>query len=78
MVSANSGPRPEGTYDPGPVRFSASLMLSQVQRDWIGTEVVFYSLEVLRLHGVSPRDLGGCLPTPCPGDPVLVLTGRDL
>ena len=42
--------RPEGTCDPGQARFSASLMLSQVPCDWIETEVVFHSPEVLRSH----------------------------
>ena len=57
-VSANSTPkvtqcwRPlEGTCDPGQARFSAFLMLSQVPHDWIGTEVVFHSPEVLRSCG---------------------------
>jgi hypothetical protein len=50
--------RPEGTCDPGQVGFSASLMLSQVQREWNGTEVVFHSPEVLRLHGESSKYLG--------------------
>jgi hypothetical protein len=34
----------KGTFDPGQARFSASLMLSQVPRDWNGTEVVFHSI----------------------------------
>ena len=50
-------------------RFSASLMLSQVPCDWIGTEVVFHSPEVLRSGGESSRDLGGvCRLCPGPGD----------
>ena len=49
----------EGTCDPGQAGFSASLMLSQVLHDWIETEVVFHSPEVLRLCGESSRDLGG-------------------
>jgi hypothetical protein len=49
----------EGTCDPGQAGFSASLMLSQVPHDWIGTEVVFHSPVVLRTRGVSSRDLGG-------------------
>ena len=40
--------RPEGTYDPGQAGFPASLMLSQVPRDCIGTEVVLHSQVVLR------------------------------
>jgi hypothetical protein len=52
--------------DPGLAGFSASLMLSQVQHNWIGTEVVFHSLVVQRSHGESSRDLGECPPTPCP------------
>ena len=50
---------PEGTWDPGQAGFSASLMLSQVPRDWIGTEVVLHSPGVLRSSGESSRDLGG-------------------
>ena len=58
--------------------FSASLMLSQVLRDWIGTEVVFYSPVVLRSHGESSRDRGGVCRL-CPqGDLVLVPTGRHI
>ena len=53
--------RPEGICDPGQAGFSASLLLSQVPRDWIGTEVVFHSPEVLRLSGEPSRDLGGVL-----------------
>jgi hypothetical protein len=34
---------------PWSVRFSAPLMLSQVLRDWIGAEVVFHSLVVLKI-----------------------------
>jgi hypothetical protein len=47
----------EGTCDPGQAGFSASLMLSQVPRDWNGTEVVFHSPVVLRFRGESSRDL---------------------
>ena len=47
-------------------RFSASLMLSQVPPDWIGTEVVFHSPVVLRSRRDSSRGPRGCLPTPCP------------
>ena len=79
-VSADSVPkmprcwcRLEGTCDPGQAGFSASLMLSQVPHDWIGAEVVFHSLVVLRTSGESSRgNLGVSL------DSVLVLTGRDL
>ena len=67
-VSSNSAPKVtwcwcqlEGTCDPDQAGFSASLMLSQVPRDWNGTEVVFHSLVVLRLHGESSRDLEGVL-----------------
>jgi hypothetical protein len=49
----------EATWVPGQAGFSASLMLSQVLLDWNGTEVVFYSLVVLRSHGESSRDLRG-------------------
>ena len=45
--------RLEGACDPGQAGFSASLMLSQVPHDWVGTEVV-----VLRSSGESSRDLG--------------------
>lgn len=45
--------------EPGQARLPASLMLSQVLRNWIGTEAVFHSPEVLRSHGESFRDLGG-------------------
>jgi hypothetical protein len=48
--------QPEWTCDPGQAVFSSSLML--VPRDWNGTEVVFYSLVVLRSYGESSRDLG--------------------
>jgi hypothetical protein len=65
-VSSDSEPKvtrcwcgPEGTCDPGQAGFSASLMLSQVPSNWNGTEVVFYSLVVLRSSGKSSRDLGG-------------------
>ena len=52
-----------GTCDPGQARFSDSLMLSQVLRDCIGTEVVFHSLVVLRSCGESSRGPWGCLST---------------
>jgi hypothetical protein len=45
-------------------------MLSQVPHDWIGTEVVFHSLVVLRSRGKSSRGPWWCPPTPhprCPG-----------
>ena len=58
--------------------FSASLMLSQVPRDWIGTEVVFHSPEVLSSHGESSGDLGGVCRLQDQGDLVLVPTRRDL
>jgi hypothetical protein len=45
----------EGTCYPGQARFPASLTLSQVPCDWIGTEVVFCSWVVLRSHGESSR-----------------------
>jgi hypothetical protein len=84
-VSANSVPqvtrcwcRMEGTCDSGQVRFSASLMLSQVPRDWNGTEVVLHSLVVLRSHRESCRDLEGVCQLCAQGDPVLVPAGRDL
>jgi hypothetical protein len=46
--------------DPGQAGFSASLVLSQVLRDWIGTEVVFHSPVVLRSSRESSRGPGGC------------------
>ena len=39
--------------------FSASLLLSQVPCNWIGTNVVFRSPVILRLCGESSRDCGG-------------------
>jgi hypothetical protein len=68
--------QPEGTCDPGQAGLPASLMLSQVPRGWIGTEIVFHSPVVLRSCGESSRGPWGCPPTPCPGDPVLAPTGR--
>jgi hypothetical protein len=61
--------RLEGTCDPGQSGFPASLMLSQVLCDWIGTEVVFHSTVVLRWCGESSRGPWGCPPTPCPRCP---------
>jgi hypothetical protein len=58
--------RLEGTCDPGQAKFPVFLMLSQVQCDWIGTEVVLHSLVVLRSPGESSRGPWGYLPTPCP------------
>jgi hypothetical protein len=52
--------RLEGTYDRGQARFPASLTLSQVLRDWVGTEVVFHSPVVLRSRGESSRGPWGC------------------
>ena len=40
-------------------QFSASLLLSQVPCDWIGTDVVFHSSLILRSHGESSGDSGG-------------------
>jgi hypothetical protein len=68
--------RQEGTCDPGQARFSASLMLSQALRYWIGTEVVFHSPGVLRLSGYSSRDLGGVCWLWAQVDPVVAQTGR--
>ena len=51
--------RLEGICYPGQAGFSSSLMLSQFLLDWIGTEVVLHSPEVLRSSGESSRDLGG-------------------
>ena len=47
-------------------RFSASLLLSQVPQDCIGTHAVFHSPEILRLCGKSSGDCWGCLPILCP------------
>ena len=66
------------TCDPGQARLPASLMLSQVPSDWIGTEAVFHSPEVLGSHGESSRDLGVVCRLRAQGDQVLALTGRDL
>ena len=44
--------------------------------DWIGTDVVFHSPVILRLHGESSRDLGGVHRLLALGDWVLVPTGR--
>ena len=60
----------------GQAGFPAFLMLSQVPRNWIGTEVVFHSPVVLRSRGVSCRDCGGVCQLSAQGDPVLVTTGR--
>ena len=49
--------------DPGQAGFSAYLVLSQVLRDWIGTEVVFHSSVVQRSRGKSSRGAWGCLLT---------------
>jgi hypothetical protein len=59
----------EGTCDPGQSGIPASLLLSQVMHNWIGTEVVFHSWVVLRSHGVSSRGTWGCLMTPRPRCP---------
>jgi hypothetical protein len=58
--------RPEGICDHGQTGFSASLMLSQVQSDWIGTEVVFHSQVVQRSCGETSRKRWGCPPTLSP------------
>jgi hypothetical protein len=55
----------EGTCDPGQAGFPAFLTLSQVPRNWIGTEIVFHSPVVLRSHGESSRGPWGCPPTLC-------------
>jgi hypothetical protein len=57
---------PEGTSDPGQDGFPASVMQSQVLSNWIGREVVFHSLVVLRSHEESSRGPWGCLLTLCP------------
>ena len=66
-----------GTCDPGQAGFSASLMLSQVPRDWIETEVVFHSPEVLRSCGESSSDLGDVCQLCAHGDTVLTPTRRS-
>ena len=53
----------EGTCDPGQAGFPAFLMLFQVPCNWIGREVVFHSLVVLRSSGESSSGPWGCLPT---------------
>jgi hypothetical protein len=59
VVSMDSAPKPT-TRDlcPWSGRFSASLMLSQDLRDWIGTDV-FSSPVILRSRGESSREHGG-------------------
>jgi hypothetical protein len=59
-------------------RFSASLLLSQVPHDWIGTHVVFHSPVMLRSRGESSRECGGVCLFSALGDPVLALIGREL
>lgn len=49
---------PDRTCDPVQGGFSASLMLSQVPSNCNGTEVMFHSLDVLRSHQESSKDLG--------------------
>ena len=70
--------QPEGICDPGQARFSASLMLSQVPRDWIGTEVMFHSPVVLRLCGESSRGPWGCPQTPCQNAKKLAIINVNL
>jgi hypothetical protein len=55
-----------GDLDPGQAGSSASLVLPQVPNDWIGTEVVFHSLVVLRSCGESSMGPWGCPPAPRP------------
>jgi hypothetical protein len=60
-------------------RALVSLFLrSQACHTWIGTDVVFHSLGILRLCGESSVDCGGLHQFCAQGDPVLVLTRRDL
>ena len=66
---------PEGICDPGQAGFPPSLMLFQVLCNWIGTEVVFPSPEVLRSRGESSGVLGGVHRLHAQGDPMLALTG---
>ena len=75
-MSANSSPKVtrcychlECTCDPGQAGFFASLKLSQVPRNWNGTEVVFHSPVILKSHGESSRDLGGICQLHAQGDP---------
>jgi hypothetical protein len=56
----------------------SQLMLSQVSHDWIGTEVVFHSPEVLRSREECSVDLGGVLRLRAQCDLVLGLTRRDV
>jgi hypothetical protein len=53
-------------------------MLSQVPCDWIGTEVVFQSPEVLRSPGESSRELEDVHRLHAQGGPLLAPTRRDL
>jgi hypothetical protein len=68
----------EGICDPGQAGFSASLMLSQVQRDWFGTKVVFHLQVVLRSRGESSREPWGVSQLRAQSYPVLALTRRDM
>jgi hypothetical protein len=52
------------------------LMQSQVPRDWIGADAVFYSPEVLGSRGDPVWVLAGIWRLPGPGTPVLQWTGR--
>ena len=47
------------------------LMLSQVPCDWIGTEVVFHSPEVLKTRGMCSGHLGGVCRLCAQGDQML-------
>jgi hypothetical protein len=66
---------PEGICDPGAAGFSASLMLSQVLCDLIGTEVVFQSPVVPRSHGESSRGAWGYPPTLLSSRPLVGVLG---
>jgi hypothetical protein len=59
-------------------RFSASLLLSQVPRNWIGTDVLFHSPVILRSSGESSRDRGGCPLTLCPRWPSAGADQKDI
>ena len=80
-VSADSMPKVprclsglEGTCDPDQAGFSASLINAvQIPYNWIGTEAVLHSPEVLRSRGGSCGDLAGVRRLLAQGNPVLVI-----
>jgi hypothetical protein len=56
--------------------FSASLMLSQVLRDWIGTDLEFHTQVLLRSSGESSKDCAGVRQLCAQGNLVLAPTRR--